>query len=76
MTVLKRSVSVLLLAVLINLAFSTFSPQIKQFLPSFYYSTRTSNNSNTAMSSNLILYGFPMSTCTCRVAVVLKEKGA
>ncbi|KLO20037.1 glutathione S-transferase-like protein [Schizopora paradoxa] len=27
------------------------------------------------MSSNLVLYGFPMSTCTCRVAVVLKEKG-
>lgn len=72
MTVLERSVSVLVLAVLLNLAFSTFSPQISQFLP-FYHST--SSNSNSTMSSNLVLYGFPMSTCTCRVAVVLKEKG-
>lgn len=69
---LKRSVSVLLLAVLLNLAFSTFSPQITQFLP-FYYSTPT--NLNTTMSSNLVLYGHPMSTCTARVTVILKEKG-
>jgi len=70
MTVLKRSVSVLLLAVLLNLAFSTFSPQIKQFLP-FYYST----NYTTTMSSPVVLYGHPMSTCTRRVVVTLKEKG-
>lgn len=72
MTILERSVSVLVLAVLLNLAFSTFSPQISQFLPVYY---STSSNSNSTMSSNLVLYGFPMSTCTCRVAVVLKEKG-
>jgi len=74
MTLLKRSVSVLLLglalAVLLNLDLSTFSPQFKQFL-SVYYSTYSSTN----MSSKLVLYGHPMSTCTCRVVVVLKEKG-
>ena len=70
MTILERSLLVFIAAVLLNLLFSSLSPQVKTILSrSNYYPNMPDN------VTKVILYGSPMSTCTRRVAVVLKEKG-
>lgn len=70
---MSRAVSVLALAVLLNLASSYLGLNISSL----------TTNKQTTVSPNALgltlkpvkLYGSPLSTCTRRVAVVLKEKG-